>query len=217
MKKLRAPSDKRRNPSTPGARTKTRIHEGATRLFSRNGYDGTSMRDLAKRVRLRPSSLYAHVKSKQELLFRIMEHLMNEVLARAHKALADNLEPPELIRRLVLTNVCQAGPQETALLQTELKNLAPRYRDQILRKQREYRDLWLRVLEDGMTCGMFELKDAKLVFMGIDGALVHIERWFNPAGPLTREQVGEVFVDWILRSLGCVRRVSNTVERGLVQ
>jgi AcrR family transcriptional regulator len=182
--------------------TRSRIDSGAAQLFVRNGYDGTSMRDLARNLGLRPSSIYGHVKSKQELLFRVMERLMDEVLVRANEALKTGGAPEELVRRLVVTNICQPGPYETALLQSGLKNLQPRDRAAITRRQRDYRNLWLRVLNDGQKRGVFNIKDTKLAFLGIDGALIHIERWFNPSGRLTRLDVAEVFVDWILNSLG---------------
>jgi AcrR family transcriptional regulator len=196
---------KRTKALKPAVSTRSRIDDGAAQLFVRNGYDGTSMRDLARNLGLRPSSIYGHVKSKQELLFRVMERLMDEVLARANEALKAGGEPEELVRRLVVTNICQPGPYETALLQSELKNLQPSHRASIVRKQREYRNLWLGVLDHGQKRSVFKIKDPKLAFLGIDGALIHIERWFNPSGRLTRLDVAEVFVDWILNSLGFQR------------
>lgn len=186
----------------PALSTRNRIDSGAAQLFVRNGYDGTSMRDLARNLGLQPSSIYGHVKSKQELLFRVMERLMDEVLARANEALKAGGEPAELVRKLVVTNICQPGPYETALLQSGLKSLRPSHRAAITRKQKEYRELWLRVLNDGKKRGVFNINDPKLAFFGIDGALIHIERWFNPSGRLTRLDVAEAFGDWILNSLG---------------
>jgi AcrR family transcriptional regulator len=188
--------------SAPALSTRSRIDSGAAQLFVRNGYDGTSMRDLARNLGLQPSSIYGHVKSKQELLFRVMERLMDEVLARAKAALKTGGEPAELVRRLVVTNICQPGSYETALLQSGLKSLRPSHRASITRKQKEYRDLWLRVLNDGKKRGIFNIDDTKLAFFGIDGALIHIERWFKPSGRLTRLDVAEVFVGLILNSLG---------------
>ena len=145
----------------PAVSTKSRIDRGAARLFVRNGYDGTSMRDLARNLGLQPSSIYGHVKSKQELLFRVMERLMDEVLTRANEALKADGRPEELVRRLVVTNICQPGPYETALLQSGLKSLQPSYRASIARKQREYRTLWLRVLEDGKKQGVFRIRGSQ--------------------------------------------------------
>jgi len=203
----------KKKPAAVVLSTKTRIADGAAQLFVRNGYDGTSMRELARRVGLKPSSLYGHVKSKQELLFRVMGRLMDEVLANAREALRGSNEPSELVRRLVRANICQTGPVETALLQSELKNLKPRYRAEIVRKQREYRNLWLEVLGSGTDQGIFKIKDAKLTFLGIDGALTHVERWFKPGGRLSREEIAAIFTDWILVSLG-YEPPSSTVSKG---
>ena len=106
------------------------------------------------------------------------------------------------IQLLVRANVCLARPSETALLQSELKNLEKRYRDQIVRKQDQYRKLWVSVLRKGVEQGVFRIEDPKLAFFGIIGALNYVENWFNPSGLLSREQVAEVFSQWILRSLG---------------
>jgi AcrR family transcriptional regulator len=182
--------------------TKSRITSGAGYLFVRNGYHGTSMRDVADRVGLRASSLYRHVKSKQELLHRVLDRLMDEALDGAKVALAGQESPEKCIELLVGANVCLARPSETALLQSELKNLEKRYRDQIVRKQDQYRKLWVSVLRKGVEQGVFRTEDPKLAFFGIVGALNYVENWFSPSGLLSREQVAEVFSRWILRSLG---------------
>jgi AcrR family transcriptional regulator len=182
--------------------TKSRITSGAGYLFVRNGYHGTSMRDVADRVGLRASSLYRHVKSKQELLHRVLDRLMDEALDGAKAALDGQESPVQCIELLVRANVCLARPSETALLQSELRNLEKRYRDQIIRKQDQYRKLWVSVLRKGVEQGVFRTEDPKLAFFGIIGALNYVENWFNPSGLLSREQVAEVFSRWILRSLG---------------
>jgi len=48
--------------------TRARILEAALELFARQGFDGTSIRQLARRVGLRESSLYNHFPSKQAIL-----------------------------------------------------------------------------------------------------------------------------------------------------
>jgi len=182
--------------------TKSRITNGAGDLFVRSGFHGTSMRDVADRVGLRASSLYRHVKSKQELLLRVLERLMDEALEGARTAIAASDEPHQCVRRLVRANIGLARPNETALLQSELKNLAPNYRRQIIRKQDEYRRLWLAVLDQGIEQGLFKIEDPKLAFFAVIGALNYVEHWFNPSGRLSRDEVAEIFSNWVLRSLG---------------
>ncbi len=61
-------------------------------LFSKHGYDGVSMRDIAKAVGFRESALYKHYKSKQEILdsiFVIMKARFEEA-SKAIKLPDDN-------------------------------------------------------------------------------------------------------------------------------
>ncbi|HSM22357.1 MAG TPA: helix-turn-helix domain-containing protein, partial [Rubrivivax sp.] len=42
--------------------------DAAARLFCRQGYDGTSVRDIARAVGMLPGSLYCHFATKEDLL-----------------------------------------------------------------------------------------------------------------------------------------------------
>src|SRR5918992_1320182 len=44
----------------------------AARLFAEKGYHGTSIGDLAKALGVQKASLYAHIQSKQDLLYETM-------------------------------------------------------------------------------------------------------------------------------------------------
>ncbi len=53
--------------------TVNRILQAALGLFVRNGYHGTSISDITRKVGLTKGALYAHFNSKDELLIRIIE------------------------------------------------------------------------------------------------------------------------------------------------
>lgn len=61
--------------------TRDTIKYEALGLFVAQGYDGTSMSDIAGRVKIRPSSIYAHFKSKDELFLAIFADVIAEKLA----------------------------------------------------------------------------------------------------------------------------------------
>ena len=56
----------------PKVNRKSQILAESLALFSKYGYDGVSMRDIAKEVGFRESALYKHYKSKQEILDSIL-------------------------------------------------------------------------------------------------------------------------------------------------
>ena len=59
--------------------TKDLILTTALDLFSKKGFDGVSVRVIAKQVGVRESALYKHFKSKQEILDKIAEKMSTEV------------------------------------------------------------------------------------------------------------------------------------------
>src|SRR5207249_9113685 len=49
----------------------------AARLFQQQGYDATSMNDVAAALKLSKGGLYHHFQSKEEILFNLMNHAMD--------------------------------------------------------------------------------------------------------------------------------------------
>lgn len=64
--------------------TKERIQEEALFLFSKRGYMGTSMNDIAKRIGVTKAALYKHYTSKQEILDSIIEKMDELDQQRSH-------------------------------------------------------------------------------------------------------------------------------------
>lgn len=73
--------------------TKERILETALELFAQNGYLGTSMNDIARRLGFTKATLYKHYTSKQEILDRIVERMNRMDYARAEEYEMPETEP----------------------------------------------------------------------------------------------------------------------------
>lgn len=60
----------------PRQEPRQEILRAAARLFQQQGYDATSMNDVAAALKLSKGGLYHHFESKDEILFHIMSHAM---------------------------------------------------------------------------------------------------------------------------------------------
>ena len=60
--------------------TKERIFDVSIDLFSQYGYDGVSIRQIAKEVGIKESSIYNHYQSKESILESILSYYINEML-----------------------------------------------------------------------------------------------------------------------------------------
>ena len=60
--------------------TKEKIFEVSIDLFSQYGYDGVSIRQIAKEVGIKESSIYNHYPSKESILDEILNYYIREML-----------------------------------------------------------------------------------------------------------------------------------------
>src|SRR2546425_990273 len=78
-----------------------RILRAAVALFRERGYHGSSMRTLARALRMEAASLYYHFKSKQEILFAILDRTLDDLLAGVGRAVASADAPEAIADRYV--------------------------------------------------------------------------------------------------------------------
>src|SRR5256885_12195460 len=96
-----------------------RILRAAVALFRERGYHGSSMRTLARALRMEAASLYYHFKSKQEILFAILDRTLDDLLAgvgrRSEEHTSELQSPCNLVCRLLLEKKKKISPSPIPL------------------------------------------------------------------------------------------------------
>jgi AcrR family transcriptional regulator len=158
----------------------------ATDLFSKNGVQGTSMRDLATAAGILPSSLYSHFKSKEALADEILREYLEDVRRRCEQI--DETGAPPVERLLALIRVTLEGadafPAGLIIFHRDLNYLTtlPRF-DYLFDLYLAVRRVWLRAIEDAISEGQFrDDVDPTIFFRWIRDALTMTSRWHTPGG-----------------------------------
>ncbi|MET9069093.1 TetR/AcrR family transcriptional regulator [Streptosporangium sandarakinum] len=84
------------------ADTRTRIQETALRLFTEQGYEATSLREIAEALGVTKAALYYHFKSKEEIVTSLVEdriRTLEELIAWAGRQPRTEESRRELVRR----------------------------------------------------------------------------------------------------------------------
>ena len=83
-------------------KTKQRILDAALELFSTQGFEATSIAQIADAVGVRKASLYSHFDSKQDILDRLIESIMEDYAKHSVRSTADRiggeLDPDGVVR-----------------------------------------------------------------------------------------------------------------------
>ena len=77
----------------------------ALELFYKRGFADTSMRDIAEVLNVKAASLYAHIKSKEEIMEWISDDVSNRFMKRYNDLKNPNLSPLEKVKILVVNHL----------------------------------------------------------------------------------------------------------------
>ena len=77
----------------------------ATEVFYEKGYEGASMRDLARASGMSLSGLYYYFESKEKLLYLIQKHTFTTIVERLRERLDHVSDPEQRIRVFILNHL----------------------------------------------------------------------------------------------------------------
>jgi AcrR family transcriptional regulator len=185
------------------------IEDVASDLFRANGYAGTSVRDIAKALSVKGASLYAHVTSKEDVLWAIVDRAATRFEAAADEAegSADREAPgnparaiAELVRAHVRVVTEDVG--EASVFVHEWRALGTERRTAILARRDAYETRFRRRIVDGISIGVFALVDPAIASTALLTTLNGVATWFDPDGRLGGDRVADHLVALALRMLG---------------
>lgn len=181
------------------------IIESASELFREQGFDGTSMQDIADRVGTRKGNLYHYVTSKDELLVRIVEGpaqvLLDEV-AR-FRGVGDDADqsPRELWRRLMEVQVgifAEYFPAPFIYLSLTAEQRRAHFPDW----DSTYRGHLVEILRRGRDRGEYRADlDLDLAVRAILGVTAWMSAWYEPRGAERDELIIDQFSAFVFRAL----------------
>jgi len=188
------------------------IEDVASDLFREHGYAGTSIRDIARALSVQGASLYAHVTSKEDVLWAIVDRAATR-FERAADAAESNAEiqhpgdPVEALAALVRAHVdvLTADVGEASVFVHEWRSLGPERRARILERRDAYQVRFRRRIEDGIAVGAFAITDPAVAANTILSALNGLATWYDPAGRLATDRIADHNVDLMLRMLEASR------------
>jgi TetR/AcrR family transcriptional regulator, cholesterol catabolism regulator len=185
-----------RTTTTP---RRDQILEEAARLFGRRGYHATSMRDIGEASGMLAGSLYAHISSKEDLLYEIVLRAANRFLDELTAIAAEDASPEERLRRAMRAHVAVVASNVDAawVFHHEWKALSGERREEIRRLRRRYERLWDEVVRE--LPGSADPRFARLLVLS---AANWTYTWYRPDGPLSPVEVADRFTDLLLAGLG---------------
>jgi AcrR family transcriptional regulator len=184
-----------------------RVRRAAVKLFADKGFHGTGIRELAREAGLSSASLYHYMGTKEDLLAEIMRECLDRLLTAARGATEGVTDAAERLGTLVALHVITHAvqPDETRVVDNELRALAPADREVVVRLRDAYEQLWAGAIADGVHSGTFVTGEPAVTRLALLEMCNGVARWYSPRGTLSLDRLALHYAKLAMRALGCER------------
>jgi AcrR family transcriptional regulator len=182
---------------------KLAIVETAAALFARDGFNGASVADIAKRGKISKSLIYHYYTSKEDILYDVMISHVRELEAAAEEIASDETSAETKLRDLThrfMALYVGAADRHKVLL-NDLDNVPKNKRAEIISVQRGLIETVRQMLVEIEPALSKKPGAAFAAAMLYFGTINWTHTWFNPEGVVNADTMAEMAVDLTLGGL----------------
>ena len=175
-----------------------KIIDTAAALFHKQGYRSTSLDDVSKELGITKAAIYHYVSSKEKLLSKIYILALENIFRNTYKIAGKDL-PPDIRLKLIIQNhikgIIIQSISMFSVFFTEENQLPQKEFKKILDEKKKYTRIVERIIEDGISQGIFRKADPRLQANAIIGMCNWVYKWYKPGkSPYTPDQIADHFV-----------------------
>jgi TetR/AcrR family transcriptional regulator, cholesterol catabolism regulator len=174
----------------------------ATEVFYEKGYEGASMRDLARASGMSLSGLYYYFESKEKLLYLIQKHTFSTIVERLRERLDEVSDPEQRIRIFIFNHLEYFLANEKAMkvLSHEAEVLKNGFGAEIAAIKREYYRICVGLLDDFKAAKRIEFS-SRMAVLSLFGMMNWIYTWYNPRVDADAQELSRGMGDIFLRGI----------------
>lgn len=175
--------------------------KAAAQLFRRHGFNATSTRDIACAVGMHSGSLFCHFKSKDALLYEVMQEGLRRALARQTTVLLAKHDGATTLRQLIRSHLdTLLGPNSDFMhaVLYESRSLNTQQRNVIAKLQGDYEAAWTPVLQELSLTGC-QQAEVPLARHLIFGALNWSVQWFETKKKTSLDDLTDALLALLMR------------------
>ncbi len=179
------------------------VYRTAAQVILQNGYDATSVSDIAQALGITKAGLYHYIHGKTQLLFDIMQYGLDQLdreVARPAHQIAD---AEERLRFMIEMHarIVTRGHGAVTILVDEARALTPAQNRKIVRRKRQYFDFLRGTLMELRSEKKLRDVNVTVAAFSLLGMINWLSRWYQSDGALNEQQIAQEIVDIALNGL----------------
>jgi len=160
---------------------KQQICRGAMRVFKTKGFHAASIREIAEASQVSLGSLYDYIEKKEDILFLVHQHGLDQIYSRIEKHMVPHSDPHEQFINVLqeLFRISIDLKDELMFIYTETRHLEKPYLNEILRRDREFLDFLESLIKKCVNSGSFECRNPAIYanIISFLGVMIPMRGW----------------------------------------
>lgn len=181
-----------------------RLLDASVAIFSKRGYRATSMNEIAAEVGLSKPTLYHYFDSKEAILVRLYENVMEQSLTGARSIVAAADTPLTALRELITFRIrytCENQAIHKVFFEEE-DELPADLLHTVLDRRKEFENVFKQVVTAHLKDTNISLSSSVTVYVNTClGASNWVYKWFDSSGKHKPETLGQQIADILLEPL----------------
>jgi TetR/AcrR family transcriptional regulator, cholesterol catabolism regulator len=174
-----------------------KIIASAADAFRAEGYDRTTLSDIAKRAGTDRASLYYYVGSKEELFQEVTSGMLERNLTAAEEIATRDIGAREKLELIIAYHMAEHDLPQMSVLIEEMPRVADArttWSRDVIAKMKRYESVVVTILEEGIADGTIRGDvPPRLAMNAIFGMLNWTHRWFRADGQYNAAAVAAAF------------------------
>ncbi len=165
---------------------KNQIIKVAATLFRERGYNAVSMRDIAKVMEMKASSLYNHISGKQEILSSLIIEVAQAFTSEMSKIIATHSTALKQIEKVVEIHidVTVTYSENIASLNNDWMHLEGAALKTVIKMREEYEENFRSIIKRGIQEGEIKPQHPEVILFSILSTLRTLYLWNEKRGKM---------------------------------
>jgi AcrR family transcriptional regulator len=179
------------------------VLESAANIFFTKGFHATSIEDVARDVGMLKGSLYYYIKSKEDLLFRLLLAGIEDSDAFIAQHIDPNGEPVAQLERAIRAQIDYIVEHRVpfGLFLHEFDSLSGKRQHKLIAVMSRYNNRFVELVKKGQAEGKLIAGEPWIIVNGILGMCNWLYRWYDPEQGSDAERIKDVFVRMIFEGI----------------
>jgi AcrR family transcriptional regulator len=195
------PKNKTKGIETSG-KTPKKLIDVAIDLFSRKGFKGTSIRDIAAEMGMTTSNIYHYFGTKAGVLSTIERQTLEPIIQEFRRITSLDLPPLDRFILLIKTHLTYMDThrKESKIFSLSEETLSSGKNDLNKKFHKETFSIYRSEIER-LLSSMGRKGNSTIAAFNTLGTVIWFLRWYHPGGPNSLEEVINAIIEYVLHGI----------------